>query len=522
MKKLIEFKNIVKSFDGQVVLRGINLDIYENEFVTLLGPSGCGKTTLLRILGGFLDADEGEVIFDGQDISKVPAYKREVNTVFQRYALFPHLNVYDNIAFGLKLKKQSKDVIEQKVNRMLSLIGLEGYGDRDVNLLSGGQQQRVAIARALVNEPYVLLLDEPLSALDKALRKEMQYELKRIQQEVGITFIFVTHDQEEALTMSDKIVVMKDGMIQQIGSPTEIYNEPINEYVAHFIGESNIFEGVMKDDYLVSFDDKDYECVDFGFRRNEPVDIMIRPEDLEIVARGRGKIPGEVKSVLFKGVNNEVIVQTVSGTSKTVTMHVIGDHDMVNEEAREKISANDFYMDLEDVKDLDDTEVIARANAQAWDEDDEFLSLHKVEYDIPEKPGTYDVTFGTSKGTEITIKAYVQEPKFTEDKKAGEAVAAFDFFITAQELKESIALDTDLCIWAAAEAWDLETGKPIEIWDVIYDFDEENIKEGDYKITFATQGHEFKVHTTKNVEEGKKVDLQFTPEDIHVMSKMGY
>ena len=522
MKKLIEFKNIVKSFDGQVVLRGINLDIYENEFVTLLGPSGCGKTTLLRILGGFLDADEGEVIFDGQDISKVPAYKREVNTVFQRYALFPHLNVYDNIAFGLKLKKQSKDVIEQKVNRMLSLIGLEGYGDRDVNLLSGGQQQRVAIARALVNEPYVLLLDEPLSALDKALRKEMQYALKRIQQEVGITFIFVTHDQEEALTMSDKIVVMKDGMIQQIGSPTEIYNEPINEYVAHFIGESNIFEGVMKDDYLVSFDDKDYECVDFGFRRNEPVDIMIRPEDLEIVARGRGKIPGEVKSVLFKGVNNEVIVQTVSGTSKTVTMHVIGDHDMVNEEAKEKISANDFYMDLEDVKDLDDTEVIARANAQAWDEDDELLSLHKVEYDIPEKPGTYDVTFGTSKGTEITIKAYVQEPKFTEDKKAGEAVAAFDFFITAQELKESIALDTDLCIWAGAEAWDLETDKPIEIWDVIYDFDEENIKEGDYKITFATQGHEFKVHTTKNVEEGKKVDLQFTPEDIHVMSKMGY
>jgi len=311
-------------------------------------------------------------------------------------------------------------------------------------------------------------------------------------------------------------------MIQQIGSPTEIYNEPTNEYVAHFIGESNIFEGVMKDDYLVSFDDKDYECVDFGFRRNEPVDIMIRPEDLEIVARGRGKIPGEVKSVLFKGVNNEVIVQTVSGTSKTVTMHVIGDHDMVNEEAREKISANDFYMDLEDVKDLDDTEVIARANAQAWDEDDEFLSLHKVEYDIPEKPGTYDVTFGTSKGTEITIKAYVQEPKFTEDKKAGEAVAAFDFFITAQELKESIALDTDLCIWAGAEAWDLETDKPIEIWDVIYDFDEENIKEGDYKITFATQGHEFKVHTTKNVEEGKKVDLQFTPEDIHVMSKMGY
>ncbi|MBR0138150.1 MAG: ABC transporter ATP-binding protein [Erysipelotrichaceae bacterium] len=522
MKKLIEFRNIVKSFDGNVVLKGINLDIYENEFVTLLGPSGCGKTTLLRILGGFLDADEGEVLFDGKDISNVPAYKREVNTVFQKYALFPHLNVYDNIAFGLKLKKESKDVIEQKVNRMLSLIGLEGYGKRDVNLLSGGQQQRVAIARALVNEPYVLLLDEPLSALDKALRKEMQYELKRIQQEVGITFIFVTHDQEEALTMSDKIVVMKDGNIEQVGTPSEIYNEPVNEYVAHFIGESNIFEGIMKDDYLVHFDDKDYECADFGFRRNEPVDIMIRPEDLEIVARGRGKIPGEVKFVLFKGMHNEVTVQTISGTSKTITMHVIDNHDLTNAEEGEKISANDFFMDLEDVEELTDTEVIARANAQAWDEDDEFLSIKKVEYEIKAEPGTYEVTFGTSKGTEITIKAFVLEPKFTEDEKQGVAVSAFDFFITADELRESVALDTDLCIWAKAEAWDLETEQPIEIYDVIYDFDEEKITEGDYKITYAVQGHEYKVHTNKNVEVGKKVDLQFEPDDIHVMSKTGY
>ena len=519
MKKLIEFKNIVKSFDGNVVLKGINLDIYENEFVTLLGPSGCGKTTLLRILGGFLDADEGEVLFDGEDISKVPAYKREINTVFQRYALFPHLNVYDNIAFGLKLKKQSKDVIEQKVNRMLSLIGLEGYGKRDVSLLSGGQQQRVAIARALVNEPGVLLLDEPLSALDKALRKEMQYELKRIQQEVGITFIFVTHDQEEALTMSDKIVVMQDGNIQQIGTPTEIYNEPVNEYVAHFIGESNIFDGIMKDDYLVSFDDKDYKCADHGFRKNELVDVMIRPEDLEIVQRGRGIIPGEVKFVLFKGIHNEVTVQTVGGTSKTVTMHVIGNHDLTNEEAGEKISANDFFMDLEDVEKLTEFEVVARANAQAWDEEDELLSLPTVEYDIKDEPGTYDVKFATAKGTEITIKAYVKEPEFTEDDKQGVGIAAFDFFITAEELNESIALDTDLCIWAKAEAWDLETGKPIEIYDVIYDFDEENITEGDYKITYAVQGHEFKVHTTKNVEVGRKVDLTFTPEDIHVMSK---
>ncbi|MBS5002530.1 ABC transporter ATP-binding protein, partial [Holdemania filiformis] len=271
MKKLIQFKNIVKEFDGQIVLKGVNLDIYENEFVTLLGPSGCGKTTLLRILGGFLEPTEGKIIFDGQDISQVPPYKREINTVFQKYALFPHMNVYENIAFGLKIKKQSKDVIEQKVMRMLSLVGLEGFEKRNVTLLSGGQQQRVAIARALVNEPEVLLLDEPLGALDLKLRKEMQHELKKIQKEVGITFIFVTHDQEEALTMSDKIVVMKDGEIQQIGTPEEIYNEPENEYVARFIGESNIIDGVMKEDYRVMFDDKIYDCVDFGFKKNENV-----------------------------------------------------------------------------------------------------------------------------------------------------------------------------------------------------------------------------------------------------------
>ncbi len=254
MKKLIEFRNIVKSFDNQVILKGINLDIYENEFVTLLGPSGCGKTTLLRILGGFLDADSGEVIFDGKDIQQVPAYKREINTVFQKYALFPHLNVYDNIAFGLKIKKQSNDVIEQKVNRMLSLIGLEGYGERNINQLSGGQQQRVAIARALVNEPYVLLLDEPLSALDKALRKEMQYELKRIQQEVGITFIFVTHDQEEAMAVGDRLAVLRKGIVEQIGTSDELYNEPKNAFVANFIGKMNFFESTVIDSSKDSID----------------------------------------------------------------------------------------------------------------------------------------------------------------------------------------------------------------------------------------------------------------------------
>ena len=299
-KKIIEFRNIVKSFDGQVILKGINLDIYENEFVTLLGPSGCGKTTLLRILGGFLQADEGDVIFDGEEINQKPPYERELNTVFQKYALFPHLNVYENIAFGLKIKKMSKDVIDQKVMKMLKLIGLEGYENKNTTLLSGGQQQRVAIARALVNEPKVLLLDEPLAALDLKLRKEMQYELKRIQQEVGITFIFVTHDQEEALTMSDKIVVLKNGEIQQVGTPQEIYNEPANRFVANFIGESNILPGVMLEDYKVRFDDITFDCVDFGFKENEPVDVVIRPEDIDIVDVKDGKMTGEVLSVLLR------------------------------------------------------------------------------------------------------------------------------------------------------------------------------------------------------------------------------
>lgn len=310
MTKLIEFKNIVKSFEDTIVLKGINLDIFENEFVTLLGPSGCGKTTLLRILGGFLEANSGEVYFDGIEISKVPPHRRELNTVFQRYALFPHMNVFDNIAFGLKIKKESHDVIDQKVKRMLKLVGLQGFETRDISQLSGGQQQRIAIARALVNEPMVLLLDEPLGALDLKLRKEMQLELKAIQQDVGITFIYVTHDQEEALTMSDKIVVMNEGEIQQIGTPMDIYNEPENRFVADFIGESNILEGIMLEDRKVEFDGQVFECVDYGFDENEAVDIVFRPEDLDVVSYNEGKLNGVVESVLFKGVHYEFIVKT--------------------------------------------------------------------------------------------------------------------------------------------------------------------------------------------------------------------
>lgn len=310
MEKLIQFENIIKEFDGQLVLKGINLDIFENEFVTLLGPSGCGKTTLLRILGGFLEPNEGKVYFDGIEITNVPAYKREINTVFQRYALFPHMTVFENIAFGLNIKKVNKEVIEQKVTRMLELVNLQGFEQRAVTVLSGGQQQRVAIARALVNEPSVLLLDEPLGALDLKLRQEMQIELKKIQKEVGITFIYVTHDQEEALTMSDKIVVMNNGEIQQIGTPIDIYNEPENRFVADFIGESNIFDGVMIDDYRIFFDGKEFECVDYGFDDNENVDVVLRPEDLDIVEFGQGRLDGVVKSVLFKGVHYEIIVET--------------------------------------------------------------------------------------------------------------------------------------------------------------------------------------------------------------------
>ena len=522
-KKLIEFRNIVKNFDGQIVLKGVNLDIYENEFVTLLGPSGCGKTTLLRILGGFLDADEGKVIFDGEEISQKPPYERELNTVFQKYALFPHLSVYENIAFGLKIKKMSKDIIEQKVMKMLKLIGLEGYENKNTTLLSGGQQQRVAIARALVNEPKVLLLDEPLAALDLKLRKEMQYELKRIQQEVGITFIFVTHDQEEALTMSDKIVVMKNGEIQQIGTPQEVYNEPTNRYVANFIGESNILPGVMLEDYKVRFDDITFDCVDYGFKENEPVDVVIRPEDIDIVDVKDGKMTGEVLSVLFKGVHYEIMVETVPGTSVTVNMRVIKNHDVTSEDGKEKISANNFYVDLEDVKDLDAREIIARSNAQAWNpETDDYISIAKVEYDLKEEEGQYPVTFATGNGTSIERMIFVVNQPFVKNEKANEAVMAFNFLKTVDEIQESQALDTDIKTWANAQGWKLsDEDQSVDI-SVDYDFDPEQVTEGVYKITFSTTGREFKIHTTDYSEVGQEVGLTFFPEDIHVMSRMEF
>jgi len=306
----IELVNVTKEYNGVTVIDNMNLYIRENEFLTILGPSGCGKTTTLRIIGGFEEPTEGKILFEGKDITNVPPYERQINTVFQKYALFPHLDVYDNIAFGLKIKKLPKDEIDRRVKEMLRLVNLQGFERRSIDSLSGGQQQRIAIARALVNEPKVLLLDEPLGALDLKLRKGMQIELKNMQKRVGITFIYVTHDQEEALTMSDTIVVMDKGIIQQIGTPVDIYNEPKNAFVAKFIGESNIIDGIMHEDYVVEFSGKKFKCIDKGFGKMEDVDVVIRPEDLEIVPVDKGDLTGVVESVTFKGVHYEMIVKS--------------------------------------------------------------------------------------------------------------------------------------------------------------------------------------------------------------------
>lgn len=312
---LVQLEGVSKLYDETVALAGIDLSIRKNEFVTLLGPSGCGKTTTLRLIGGFEQPTSGRILFEGKEISNLPPYKRQVNTVFQRYALFSHLDVFENIAFGLRIKKMDEKTIAGKVEKMLALVNLSGYEKRDINSLSGGQQQRVAIARALVNEPEILLLDEPLAALDLKLRREMQHELKNMQRQLGITFVFVTHDQEEALSMSDTVVVMQDGFIQQIGTPESIYNEPNNAFVADFIGESNIVDGIMRRDYLVDFGGATFECADAGFAIDELVDVVIRPEDLVLIPVEQAKLTGVVRSVTFLGVHYEMIIESEDQTA---------------------------------------------------------------------------------------------------------------------------------------------------------------------------------------------------------------
>lgn len=325
---IVELKNVSVAFDGEQVLDGLDLEIRDKEFITLLGPSGCGKTTTLRLIAGFLEPDSGDISFESEKINGVPAYKRQVNTIFQRYALFPHLNVYENIAFGLRVKKRPEKEVKEKVAEMLKLVNLSGFEKRHVDTLSGGQQQRVAIARAIANHPKVLLLDEPLAALDLKLRKDMQKELKKIQRQLGITFVFVTHDQEEALTMSDRVVVMDGGKIQQVGTPQDIYNEPENAFVADFIGESNIVDGVMLRDYYVEFSGARFTCLDKGFAENEAVDVVVRPEDVDIVSPEKGMLTGIVTSVAFLGVHYEIIVD-IGGFKwmiQTTDEHFVGDN----------------------------------------------------------------------------------------------------------------------------------------------------------------------------------------------------
>ena len=331
-KKLINLTGISKSYDDHVVLDDLNLYIRENEFITLLGPSGCGKTTTLRIIGGFETPDAGSIVFDGKDITSLPPNERNLNTVFQKYALFPHMSIAENIAFGLRIKKKSKEYINDKIRYALKLVNLEGFENRSIDSLSGGQQQRIAIARAIVNEPKVLLLDEPLGALDLKLRQDMQYELIRLKNELGITFVFVTHDQEEALTMSDTIVVMNQGYIQQIGTPEMIYNEPVNAFVADFIGDSNIINGTMIQDKVVEISGVKIPCVDEGFGCNTPVDVVIRPEDVEITEPGAGFMDGDIVSIIFKGVHYEISIMAngYEWLVHTTKMYPVGTHVGIN------------------------------------------------------------------------------------------------------------------------------------------------------------------------------------------------
>ena len=518
---MLEITNLSKSYKKNQVLKDTNITVNDGEMVALLGPSGSGKTTILRIVAGFIESNGGDVKIDGKSILNQEAYKRNIGVVFQNYALFPHMTVKQNVEFGLKMHKVPVEERKNRVEEALKVVDMLPYANRYPNQLSGGQQQRVAIARVVAIRAKLMLLDEPLSNLDAKLRRQVRVEIKELQRKLKITTVIVTHDQEEALTMSDKIVVMQKGEILQIGTPQEIYNEPTNRFVANFIGESNIISGRMIEDYKVRFDDITFDCVDHGFKENEPVDVVIRPEDIDIVDVKDGKMTGEVLSVLFKGVHYEIMVETVPGTSVTVNMRVIRNHDVTSEDGSEKISANNFYVDVEDVENLDDKEIIALSNAQAWEtETDEYISIANIEYELEAKEGQYPVTFSTSNGTSIERTIFVVNQPFVKNEKANEGVMAFNFFKTVDEITESQALDTDLKTWANAQGWKLtDEDQSVDI-SVDYDFDPEEVTEGVYEITFSTTGREFKIHTTDYSEEGQEVGLTFFPEDIHVMPKV--
>ena len=519
---MIKLEHVDKYFGDLHVLKDVNLEVAEGEKLVIIGPSGSGKSTTVRCMNFLEEPTSGHVYINGEELTnknKTRVVRENISMVFQQFNLYPHMTVLKNLTLApMKLHHKTKAEAEELAYHYLEVVGLRDKADVYPPQLSGGQQQRIAIARALVNEPSVLLLDEPLGALDLKLRKEMQQELKYIQQEVGITFIFVTHDQEEALTMSDKIVVMNAGEIQQIGTPTEIYRTPVNEFVAKFIGETNIIDGVMLEDDLVMFEDKKYACRARGYNKNEKVDVVIRPEHLDIVPRAEGMLKGTVKSQLFKGMHYETVVETRVGTSITVKMQVSQDRPVYNEEKGEKISANAFLLDVEDVEELD----VALASAEAWDaETEEPISIKTVEYDIKPETGNYTVTFATANDTSITVKVLVVAQNRVESKVYQEEIYAMNFFKKVEDIQESIALDTDLETWASASAWSLEDGEQVEITDVKYDFDPETITPGVYDVTFSTEGYEYKVSTTHAFEEGEQVGLVFRPEDIHVMKKEG-
>ena len=520
MKFVIE--HLSKSFEKKEVLRDIDFTFDEGKIYGLLGRNGAGKTTLFNCLNRDLKADSGNFYIEDEN-----GVRREVSAEDIGYVL--STPTVPEFLTGREFLKFFMDINEKSIKNPKSIDEYFDYmsiepEDRDKLLkdYSHGMKNKMQMLINIIAQPNILLLDEPLGALDLRLRKDMQNELKNIQQRMGITFIYVTHDQEEALTMSDKIVVMNAGEIQQIGTPTEIYRTPVNEFVAKFIGETNIIDGVMLEDDLVMFEDKKYACRARGYNKNEKVDVVIRPEHLDIVPRAEGMLKGTVKSQLFKGMHYETVVETRVGTSITVKMQVSQDRPVYNEEKGEKISANAFLLDVEDVEELDDAKVVALASAEAWDvETEEPISIKNVEYDIKPETGNYTVTFATANDTSITVKVLVVAQNRVESKVYQEEIYAMNFFKKVEDIQESIALDTDLETWASASAWSLEDGEQVEITDVKYDFDPETITPGVYDVTFSTEGYEYKVSTTHAFEEGEQVGLVFRPEDIHVMKKEG-